>query len=122
MNFKQLMMEKLKANVAYKVANDSTLIRDVADAVMDDLSYSELVSDLNITSADIACEIDHSDILSEITNHLDMDDIKQLVAEKCDMSAIAGKVVSMLPEEFMDDLAAQVTNDIVREMAENCRI
>ena len=119
MNFKSMMLEKLKENVAHKVANNSTLIRDVADAVMDDLNYTDLVADLNITSSDIAYEIDTSDILSEITDHMDMDDIKQLVAEKCDMDAVAGKVVSMLPEGFMDDLTRQMTDEIVKEMAVN---
>jgi hypothetical protein len=122
MNFKQIMMEKLKANVAYKVANDSTLIHDVAGAVLDDLDYTEIASEINISSSDIACEIDHSDILSDITEHLDMDDIKQILAEKCDLNTIAGKVITMLPDTFMDDLAEYAADEIVKEMADSCRI
>jgi len=122
MNFQQLMMEKLKANVASKVANDATLIREVAGLVLEDLDYTDIASDLNISSTDIACEIDHGDVLSDITDHLDMDDIKMAVVEKCDMNALAGKVVSMLPGGFMDDLAEKVTDEIVREMADSCSI
>lgn len=122
MNFKQMMMEKLKSNVAYKVANDSTLIREVASIVIDDLDYTDIASDLNISSADIADEIDHADVLSEITDHLDMDDIRQAVVDRCDLNEIAGKVVSMLPGDFMDDLAAHTAEEIVREMAGGCTI
>ncbi len=117
MDFKQMMMEKLKANVAYKVANDSTLVREVASAVLDNLDYSDIASDLNISSSDIADEIDQSDIISDITDHLDMDDIRQAVADNCDMSEIAGKVVSMLPSNFMDELAIHAAEEIIAEMA-----
>jgi|GEM_PF-5856390 len=33
MSFRQMMMEKLKSNVAYKVANNSTLVSEVASIV-----------------------------------------------------------------------------------------
>lgn len=122
MNFKQIMMDKLKANVANRVANDTTLIREVASAILEDIDYTDIASDLNISSADIACEIDHGDVLSEITGHLDMDDLKQLVAEKYDMNVIAGKVVSMLPSEIIDELAEQATDEIIKEMALGCSI
>ncbi len=42
MNFRHALIEKLKSNVAYKVANNSTLISEVADRVLDDLDYSEI--------------------------------------------------------------------------------
>ena len=44
MNFKQMMIEKLKVNVAYKVANNNTLISEVASIVIDDLDYSEIAA------------------------------------------------------------------------------
>ena len=116
MNFKQMMIEKLKANVAYKVANDSTLVREVADRVLDGLDYNDIASDLDISSSDIADEIDSSDIISEITDHLDMDDIRQAVADKCDMKEIVEKVIDMLPCDFMDDLASQAALEIIAEM------
>jgi len=45
--------------------------------VLDDLDYLEIAADLDISSSDIAIadEIDPSDIISEITDHLDMDKI-----------------------------------------------
>ena len=49
MNFKQVMIEKLKVNVAYKVANNSSLIGEIADRVIDDLNYSEIAEELNIS-------------------------------------------------------------------------
>ena len=116
MNFKQMMMEKLKANVAYKVANDNTLVREVADRVLDDLDYMDIANELNIDSSDIADDIDTHDIISDITDHLDMDDIRQAVADKCDMSEIVGKIISNLPSDFMDDLAVQAAEDILADM------
>ena len=45
--------------------------------VLDDLDYLEIAADLDISSSDIAIadEIEPSDIISEITDHLDMDKI-----------------------------------------------
>lgn len=120
MNFKELMIDKLKANVANRIANDATVIREVASAVIDEIDYTELVSVLEIRNSDIAAEIDHSDVLADIVDNLDMDDIKQAVAEKCDVQQIAAKVVSMLPDDFLDDVAEKVADEIVREMA--CQI
>ncbi len=116
MNFRQMMMEKLKSNVAYKVANNSTVVSEVASIVIDDLDYMEIASDLDISSSDIADEIDHSDIISEVTAHLDMDDIARAVADNCDMEEITSKVISNLPRDFMDDLAIQAAEEIIEEM------
>ena len=116
MNFKQMMTEKLKANVAYKVANDSNLVREVASIILDDLDYSDIASDLSISSSDIADEIDSSDIISEITDHLDMDDIRQAVAEQCNTNDLVSRVITMLPSSFMDDLAVSTAEEIVAEM------
>lgn len=116
MNFKQMMIEKLKANVAYKVANDSTLIREVADKVLDDLDYGDIANELNIDSTDIAEEIDTHDIISEIADHLDLDDIRQAVADKCDMTQLTEKVIDMLPSSFMDELASQAVEEIMSDL------
>lgn len=116
MNFKEMMMNKLKANVANRVANNSNLISEVADIVFEDLDYSEIAADLNISNRDIADEIDSSDILSEVKDYLDMDDIARAVADTCDMEEITSRVVSLLPDDFMDALAAQAAEEIVLEM------
>lgn len=116
MNFKQVMIEKLKVNVAYKVANNSSLIGEIAGRVIDDLDYSEIAEELNICSSDIADEIDSADIISEVTDHLDIDDIARAVADKCDMNEITEKVIAMLPSDFMDDLAVQAAEEIIEEM------
>jgi hypothetical protein len=116
MNFKQMMMDKIKANVANKVANNSNLINEVAGIVLDDLDYIEIAADLDICSSDIADEIDHADVISEITGHLDMDDIARAVADTCDLDEISRKVIANLPCDFMDDLAVQVADEIVSEM------
>lgn len=116
MNFRHVLIEKLKSNVAYKVANNSTLIGEIADRVIDDLDYSEIAEELNISSSDIAEEIDSADIISEVTDHLDMDDIARAVADKCDMNEITEKVISNLPSDFMDDLAIQAAEEIIEEM------
>lgn len=116
MNFKQMMIEKLKVNVAYKVANNNTLISEVASIVIDDLDYSEIASDLDISSSQIADEIDHSDIISEVADNLDMAEVGRAVADSCDMEEVTSRVISMLPRDFMDDLAVQVAEEIIGEM------
>ena len=116
MSFRHMMMERLKVNVANKIANNSSLISEVASILIDDLDYMEIASDLDISSSDIADEIDHSDIISEITGHLDMDDIARAVAENCDMEEITNKVIANLPSDFMDDLAIQAAEEIIEEM------
>lgn len=116
MNFRYTLIEKLKANVAYKVANNCTLIGEIADRVIDDLNYSEIAEELNISSSDIADEIDSADIISEVTDHLDMDDLARAVADKCDMNEITERVISMLPSDFMDDLAVRAAEEIIEEM------
>jgi predicted DNA-binding protein YlxM (UPF0122 family) len=116
MNFRHTLIEKLKSNVAYKVANNSTLIGEIADRVIDDPNYSEIAEELNISSSDIADEIDSADIISEVTDHLDMDDLARAVADKCDMNKITEKVIAMLPCDFMDDLAVQATEEIIEDM------
>jgi hypothetical protein len=116
MNFKQMVIDKLRENVAYKVANDNSLVRGVANAVIDDLDYSDIASMLSICNSDVADEIDSSEVLSDIVDHLDMDDLREAVVEKCDMDDIAEKVVSMLPSTFMDDLAILVAEEIIAEI------
>ena len=116
MSFRHMMMEKLKMNVAYKIANNSTLVNEVASIVLDELDYLEIASDLNISSSDIANEIDHSDVISEITGHLDMDEIGRAVAENCDMDEITSRVIANLPSDFMDDIAVQAAEEIIEEM------
>lgn len=116
MNFKEMMMEKLKVNVAYKVANDSGLIRGVANAVLDDIDYSDIAADLHILSSDVADEIDQSDVLSEIVDQLDMEEIQRAVAERCDMEEIANRVISLLPIDFMDSITILATEEIVADM------
>ena len=75
-----------------------------------------IASELDISSSEIADKIDHSDIISEITDHMDMDDIGRAVADNCDMEKITSRVISMLPSDFMDDLAVQVAEEIIEEM------
>lgn len=116
MTFKQMMMEKLKENVAYKVANDSTLIRDIASVVIDELDSTDIAYKLDINSSDVADEIDHSDVLSDIVDHLDMDEIRQAVVDKCDMDEISSRLVAKLPSDFMDELAIQAAREFITEM------
>ena len=116
MNFKQMMMEKLKENVAYKVANDNALIRDVASVVIDELDYTDIAFKLDISSSDVADEIDHTDVLSDIVEHLDFDELRQAVVDKCDMDEISSRIVSTLPSDFMDDLAIQAAREFITEM------
>jgi len=116
MNFKQMMIEKLKANVACKIANDSSVIREVADKVIDELDYRDIAEEMNISSSDIAEEIDHHDIISEISDHLDLEEIRQSVADRCNMNELTEKVLEMLPTSFMDDLAVQAAEEIIEEL------
>ena len=116
MTFKQIMMEKLKENVACKLAHDDDLISEVASAVIDDLDYADIASMLAISDSDIADEIDAHDLLSEIGSHIDMDDLREAVVDKCDLEALAEKISSMLPSTVMDDIAIQAAEEIVAEM------
>lgn len=116
MNFKQMMMERLKENVAYKVANDSTLVRDVASVVLEELDYTDIAYKLEISNSDVADEIDHSDVLSDIVDHLDLDELRQAVVDKCDMDEISSRIVSNLPSDFMDDLAIEAAREFMAEM------
>jgi thymidine phosphorylase len=112
-----MVMEKLRENVAYKVAHDNSLVREVANAVIDDLDYSAIASMLAICNSDVADEIDTTEVLSDIVDHLDMDDLREAVVDKCDMDEIADKVVSMLPVNFMDDLAILAAEEIIAEIS-----
>ncbi len=71
---------------------------------------------MNISSSDIADELDSSDIISEVTDHLDIDEIARVVADKCDLNEITEKVIAMLPSDFMDDIAVQAAEEIIEEM------
>lgn len=116
MTFKQMILEKLKDNVACRVANDNNLIRAVAGAVIDDLDYSELASMLSINDSDIADEIDTIEVLSDIVEYLDVDELREAVINKCDIDEVADKVFSMLPCNYMDDLAIQVAEKLIEEI------
>jgi len=116
MTFKQMMMEKLKENVAYKVANDNALIRDIASVIIDELDSTDIAYKLNIRSADVASEIDHSDVLSDIVQHLDLNEIRKAVVDKCDLDEISSRLVSKLPTDFMDELAIQAAREFIAEM------
>ncbi len=116
MDFKLMMMERLKVNVAYKVANDNALIRDIASVILDELDSTDIAYKLNIQSADVADKIDHSDVLSDIVQHLDLDEIRKTVVDKCDMDVISSRIVSKLPSDFMDDLAIQAAREFITEM------
>lgn len=116
MDFKQMMMERLKVNVAYKVANDNALIRDIAGVILDELDSTDIAFKLNINSSDVADKIDHSDVLSDIVKLLDLDEIRKTVVDKCDMDVISSRIVSKLPSDFMDDLAIQAARAFITEM------
>jgi hypothetical protein len=115
MTFKQMMMEKLKVNVACKVANNSALISDVAGVIIEELDYTDIAFKLRISSSDIADGLDCSDVLYDISEHLDMDEIRRVVVEKCEIDEIADRVVAMLPTDFMDDLATQAAREFIEE-------
>lgn len=116
MTFKQMMMEKLKENVAYKVANDNALIRDITSVILDELDSTDIAFKLDISSSDVADEIEHSDVLSDIVDHLDLDELRQAVVDKCDMDEISSRIASTLPSDFMDDLAIQAAREFMTEM------
>jgi hypothetical protein len=115
MTFKQMMLEKLKVNVACKVANNSVLISDIAGVIIEELDYTDIAYKLRITSSDVADGLDCSDVLYDIAEHLDMDAIRTAVVDKCEMDEIADRVVAMLPSDFMDDLAIQAARAFIEE-------
>lgn len=118
MTCKQMILEKLKEQVINQVVNDDRLIQGVASAVIDDLDYSDIVSLLNITTSDLAGEIDSYELLTEIVDNLDMDCLREGIVERCDMDDLASKVASMLPTNFLDDIAIQAAEEIVSDTSE----
>lgn len=118
MTCKQMILEKLKEQVINQIANDDRLIQGVASAVIDDLDYSDIVSLLNITTSDLAGEIDSYELLTEIVDNLDMDCLREGIVERCDMDDLASKVASMLPTNFLDDIAIQAAEEIVSDTSE----
>lgn len=118
MSCKQMILEKLKEQVINQVVNDDRLIRGVASAVIDDLDYSDIASLLNISTSDLAGEIDSYELLTEIVDNLDMDCLREGIVERCDMDDLASKVASMLPNNFLDDIAIQAAEEIVAETSE----
>ena len=118
MTCKQMILEKLKEQVINQIANDDRLIQGVASAVIDDLDYSDIVSLLNISTSDLAGEIDSYELLTEIVDNLDMDCLREGIVERCDMDDLASKVASMLPTNFLDDIAIQAAEEIVAETSE----
>lgn len=118
MTCKQMILEKLKEQVISQVANDDRLIRGVASAVIDDLDYSDVASLMDISTSDLAGEIDSYELLSEIVDNIDMDSLREAIVERCDMDDLASKVASMLPTNFLDDIAIQAAEEIVGEIAD----
>ena len=118
MTCKQMILEKLKEQVINQVVNDDRLIQGVASAVIDDLDYSDIVSLLNISTSDLAGEIDSYELLTEIVDNLDMDCLREGIVERCDMDDLASKVASMLPTNFLDDIAIQAAEEIVSDTSE----
>lgn len=118
MTCKQMILEKLKEQVINQIANDDRLIQGVASAVIDDLDYSDIVSLLNISTSDLAGEIDSYELLTEIVDNLDMDCLREGIVERCDMDDLASKVASMLPTNFLDDIAIQAAEEIVSDTSE----
>ncbi len=118
MTCKQMILEKLKEQVISQVVNDDRLIRGVASAVIDDLDYSDVASLMDISTSDLAGEIDSYELLSEIVDNIDMDSLREAIVERCDMDDLASKVASMLPTNFLDDIAIQAAEEIVGEIAE----
>lgn len=116
MSFRTTLIEKLKMNVAYKLASNSTVISEVTSIILDDLDYRDIASEISISSSDIADELDHHDLLSEVVDNLDTDEIAKAVADSCDLEDISSRVISMLPDSFMDDLAIQAAGEIIEEM------
>lgn len=118
MTCKQMILEKLKEQVINQVANDDRLIRGVASAVIDDLDYSDVASLMDISTSDLAGEIDSYELLSEIVDNIDMDSLREAIVDRCDMDDLASKVASMLPTNFLDDIAIQAAEEIVGEIAD----
>lgn len=118
MTCKQMILEKLKEQVINQVANDDALIRRVADAVVEDLDYADIASLMDISNSDLAAEIDAFELLTEIVDNIDMDYLREAIVERCDMDDLASKVASMLPANFLDDIAIQAAEEIVGEVAE----
>ena len=117
MTCKQRMLERLKEQVINQVASDDSLIRRVAQSVVDDLDYADIASILDISSSDLAGEIDSFEVLSEIVDNIDMDYLREAVIDRCDMDDLASKVASMLPTNFLDDIAIQAAEEIIAEVA-----
>lgn len=116
MTCKQMILEKLKEQVINRMANNDTLVRRVAEEVLDDLDYGDIASWLNISTSDIAGEIDSFELLNEIVDTIDMDFLKEAIVERCDMDDLASKVASMLPTNFLNDIAIQATEEIIAEI------
>ncbi len=116
MTCKQMILEKLKEQVINQVASDDRLIRGVASAVIDDLDYSDVASLINISVSDLAGEIDSYELLTEIVDNIDMDSLREGIVERCDMDDLASKVASMLPTNFLDDIAIQAAEEIMAEI------
>lgn len=117
MTCKQRMLERLKEQVINQVANDDSLIRRVARSVVDDLDYADIASILDISNSDLAGEIDSFEVLTEIVENIDMDYLREAVIDRCDLEDLASKVVSMLPTNFLDDIAIQAAEQIIAEVA-----
>lgn len=118
MTCKQMILERLKDQVINQVANDDSLIRRVARSVVDDLDYADIASILDISNSDLAGEIDSFEVLTEIVDNIDMDYLREAIVERCDMDDLASKVVSMLPTNFLDDIAIQAAEQIIAEIDE----
>lgn len=117
MTCKQRMLERLKEQVINQVASDDSLIRRVAQSVVDDLDYADIASILDISNSDLAGEIDSFEVLSEIVDNIDMDYLREAVIDRCDMDDLASKVASMLPTNFLDDIVIQAAEEIIAEVA-----
>lgn len=118
MTCKQMILERLKEQVINQVANDDSLIRRVARSVVDDLDYADIASILDISNSDLAGEIDSFEVLTEIVDNIDMDYLREAIVERCDMDDLASKVASMLPNNFLDDIAIQAAEQIIAEIGE----
>ncbi len=116
MSFRTILIEKLKENVAYKLSSNSTVISEVTSIILEDIDYRDIASEISINASDIADELDHSDLISEVVDNLDTDEIARAVADNCDLEEISSRVIAMLPDTFMDDLAIQTAGEIIEEM------
>jgi len=118
MTCKQMILERLKEQVINQVANDDSLIRRVARSVVDDLDYADIASILDISNSDLAGEIDSFEVLTEIVDNIDMDYLREAIVERGGMEYLASKVASMLPTNFLDDIAIQAAEQIIAEVGE----